>query len=169
MASSNNITATQLRQLLHYDQTTGVFTRMVATSANSRIGEIAGSLHAATGYVHLSLCGRKYLAHRLAWLYMTGKWPKNQIDHINRNRADNRWSNLRSATNSENQRNSFVRSTNKSGEKGVIWHKRRRVWVVYIGVNGNNKYIGQFKAKQDAVFARRIAALEIHGEFARFK
>ena len=89
----DKLTAERLRERLHYDAGTGVFTRRVG-SGHARTGEMAGSVH-STGYVRISIDGGKYTAHCLAWLYVHGVWPPDQIDHINGNRSDNRIANLR--------------------------------------------------------------------------
>jgi HNH endonuclease len=92
-AKQTKLTAERLRERLHYDAETGVFTRRVGSS-NARAGDVAGSVH-STGYVRISIDGGKYTAHCLAWFYVHGVWPSDQIDHINRNRSDNRIANLR--------------------------------------------------------------------------
>jgi hypothetical protein len=87
------LTAEQLREQLHYDAETGVFTRRVGSS-NARAGDMAGSIH-STGYVRIGIDGGKYTAHHLVWLYVHCVWPSDQIEHINRKRSDNRIANLR--------------------------------------------------------------------------
>jgi hypothetical protein len=89
----DKLTAERLRERLHYDAETGVFTRRVG-SGHAHAGDMAGSVH-STGYVRIGIDGGKYTAHCLAWLYVHGVWPSDQIDHINRNRSDNRIANLR--------------------------------------------------------------------------
>ena len=94
------LTAARLRKMLHYDPETGVFTRLWT-------GNVTGCPD-AKGYLRIAADGRSYRAHRLAVLYMTGAWPSEQIDHINQVRTDNRWSNLRPATNGENGANTHT-------------------------------------------------------------
>ena len=89
----DKLTAERLRERLHYDAETGVFTRRVGSS-NARSGDVAGSVH-STGYVRIGIDGWKYTAHHLAWLYVHGVWPSDQIEHISRKRSDNRIANLR--------------------------------------------------------------------------
>jgi len=167
MANTHTISADRVRQLFHYDKATGSFVRLVSTCGTAKIGDVAGSYHKDTGYIYLSVDGRKYLSHRLAWLWVNGVWPSKQIDHVNGKRDDNRWINLREATNSQNQWNSSIRRTNKSGNKGVIWDKKRRRWRAYISIDGNNKHLGYYDTKDGAIVARQEAAKAVHGEFLR--
>ena len=96
--------ATMLRKLLEYDPETGLFTNLIRRGPRSLEGTIAGSLM-CNGYIELMLNGSHYKASRLAWLYMTGEWPKYEIDHINRIRHDNRWDNLRDVSHKDNLTN----------------------------------------------------------------
>ncbi|PNE10603.1 MAG: HNH endonuclease [Beijerinckiaceae bacterium] len=115
------ITAERLRELLHYEPQTGEFTRRVAMSGRgASVGDIAGKV-TKKGYREISVGGSRHKAHRLAWLYMTGEWPKDQIDHVNLNKGDNRWCNLREADNSKNRANTPPPSTSTSGYKGAHW------------------------------------------------
>lgn len=110
------LTQEHLKQHYNYNPLTGEFRRLIANSNNSCVGELAGYMD--NGYCKISLDGKQYKAHRLAFLYMTGRFPK-YIDHIDRNRSNNRWDNLREATHSENMRNASIRVDNKTGVKGV--------------------------------------------------
>ena len=121
------ITQSQLKELLHYDPETGVFTRLKSTTSNARICDIAG-YKKQDGYLLIGINIKQYFAHRLAFLYMTGKFPQKQIDHINTIRDDNRWSNLREANNQQNSYNQTKYKNNKSGFKGVCWHKNKKKW-----------------------------------------
>jgi len=107
----------------------------------------------------IGIGGRTHYAHRLAFLYMLGELPPNQVDHINRNRTDNRWVNLRAATHSDNCRN-HTPGANSSGVTGVYFFKRTGGWMVAIGVNGVNKHLGYFKKKEDAISARRAGEIK---------
>ena len=99
------LTAEWLRAVLDYDPKTGLFHwRIDRGGRKARIGALAGSFD-ATGYIQIMIDGKNYKAHRLAWLYVTGNWPIGDIDHLNGERANNRWSNLREATKSINQQN----------------------------------------------------------------
>lgn len=140
--ATSNLTAQQLRKLLSYDPLTGVFTRRVSTSHNARAGDIAGSAH-PKGYSCISVLGKPFLAHRLAWLYVYDEWPSENIDHRNGDRTDNRIDNLRQLTvmaNAENTRQPH--RDNKSGYLGVV--KRRSKWLAVIQANGKYTRIGLF-------------------------
>lgn len=149
---------------LQYIPETGIFIWVNPTSFRVAKGSEAGSL-SPTGYLTIRLFGKLYQAHRLAWLYMTGEMPSKHIDHINCNKADNRFKNLREATNAENVMNSGIRSNNTSGFKGVKWNKNRNKWVADCTANGKRHYLGYFSKIDDAVEAYKQCAMKIHGEF----
>jgi hypothetical protein len=160
------ITAERLRELLAYDPETGVFTWLVARSNHIKVGDIAGWLNGEEGYTRIKVDGHPYMAHRLAWLHVTGSWPVTQIDHVNCTRDDNRWTNLREATQSQNAANVRIRGKTKaSGFKGVHRHGRR--WKAVITKDGRNTSLGYFDAPEEAHAAYVKAAREYHGEFAR--
>lgn len=157
-----SLTAERLRQLLHYDPETGVFTRLVALGGRSGpVGSRCECLSPA-GYVQIGVDRRTYPAHRLAWLYMTGAWPPNEVDHINGVRADNRWTNLRQATRSQNRANSRASYANRSGYKGVC---RARCGRWRASLRGER--LGLFDTPEEASRAYFAAAQELYGEFAR--
>ena len=151
---ANELTAEYLRSVLHYAQETGIFTWKVSTSRRVKAGYIAGSLDGG-GYLSIKVCSRPYLAHRLAWLYTYGEWPKDQIDHINRNRSDNRISNLRDVSHKQNGQNASKPSNNTSGHPGVYWHKRDSKWVAQIRHNYKQINLGCFTNIEEAVSARK--------------
>lgn len=116
-----DVTAKLLRTLFHYDPATGIFTNRVARK-RARPGQPAGCL-VKTGYVMIGIGGRLYRAHRLAWLYMTGEWPSERLDHKNRIRSDNRFCNLREVTNAKNMQNvATPHADNATGFLGVSRH-----------------------------------------------
>lgn len=106
--------------------------------------------------------------HRVAWALMTGEWPSHEVDHINSNRSDNRWQNIRAATHAENQRNKGASCRNKSGVKGVHKHTQNSTWIAQIkGPGQRTKYLGSFQTIEMAAEAYRKACAELHKEFAR--
>lgn len=165
------VTVEDVRKLLSYDAETGEFRWKVAPARNVKAGDLAGSVHrnARTGreYRRIWLKGNLYLAHRLAWLHMTGRWPAAQIDHRDGNGQNNQIANLREATRLENLRNRGSARNNTSGFKGVSWHAKRGKWESQIRFNGRKKYLGRFDSPEAAYAAYCAAAAEFHGEFAR--
>ncbi len=149
-----------LRSLVHYDPETGVFTRLKKWGSKP-VGSVIGGL-SPQGYWQIAVQGKTYPAHRLAWLYMTGMWPDKDIDHVNRNRADNRFCNLRAVTRSENLQNASLRRNNASGVTGVSWCKRDKRWRAHIMVLGRPLNLGRYKTKEEAVNARKKAATQLH-------
>lgn len=161
------LTLERLKQQVRYDPTTGQFTWRSARAGVSH-GAVAGCAN-NNGYVRINILRQAYYAHRLAWFYMTGIWPDHSIDHINSDPSDNRWSNLRPATHSQNLMNVAIRSDNTSGVKGVSWHKQMRKWRAFITVDGRMQHLGLFDSIEDATKARQHAAKQFHGDFARHK
>jgi len=160
-----DLTCSLVKNILSYDADTGYFVWLIRSNPSfDNKGERAGGLR-KDAYIDVSIYGKKYLAHRLAWLYMTSEWPKAQIDHINMNRSDNRFCNLREATHSQNQWNRTAYINNTSGFKGV--YKKYNYWVALVHINGKSKYLGQFKTKEDAHMAYCKAAEKHYGEFSR--
>jgi len=145
------ITQEEVKRLLHYDPETGVMTRKVRTSNRIKVGDVFGSPN-SDGYLQGRLHSKLIAVHRLAFLYMTGEMPP-KVDHKNRIVTDNRWENLRPASNSLNSRNSKLRSDNTSGCKGVYWFKRTKRWYAVV----NKQYIGSFATIEEAVSARKVA------------
>lgn len=159
------ITQERLKQLVYYDERTGNFTFKVNKGIR-KVGMVAGSA-VGGGYWRIRLDGREYKAHRLAWFYVHGKWPVQDLDHINLNKRDNRISNLRLATETENNANQSLTSRNTSGFKGVTWHAKCQKWQASVKVKGRNRYLGLFDRAEDAHSAYVQAAQEAFGEFAR--
>jgi hypothetical protein len=138
---------TRVNKLLSYDPSTGIFTWKIARMRGHVPGVIAGS-PGRDGYWTIMVDGKAYKAHRLAWLLHTGKWPKHQIDHINRIRDDNRIENLRVVTKSQNQINSEMYRNNKSGYRGV--HFQNGKWVASIRRNKKQRALGSFATAKEA-------------------
>jgi hypothetical protein len=155
------LTQERLKELLHYDPETGVFTNRMSRG-RAKAGAIAGCL--TKGYVRICVDGRLHEAHRLAWCYVNGCWPREQIDHINCVKSDNRIANLREATNTENARNAPGHRNTKSGKKGVYPDGGRWRAMIY---NNNLIHLGCY-ATIDEAHAAYAAAARIHcGDFAR--
>ena len=150
------LTAEHLRSVLHYEPETGIFTRKVRTANSVKVGDIAGGPD-SDGYLRIKVQSRKYQAHRLAWLYVYGVWPKDQLDHVNRVRTDNRISNLREATVKQNNQNKSKSSNNTSGHSGVSWYKRDSKWQAQITHNQKQIHLGYFNILEEAVAARKAA------------
>lgn len=160
------LTAERLRELLHYDPETGIFRWKVARGRKAPAGSVAGSLE-SKGYNQIKIDGRTYMAHRLSWLYFMERWPTDQIDHINGEKADNRFANLREATGAENSHNRRIPRHNTSGVKGVSFDKRYGKWRAELQWDGKSHYLGMFNAIEDAAAAVEAARRLHHGAFAR--
>ncbi|MGN6657107.1 MAG: HNH endonuclease [Rhodanobacter sp.] len=156
------INANVVLSLLRYEPETGKFYWLIA-KGNRRIGYEAGTVN-SWGYVSIALNRQKYQAHRLAWVFMTGDEPEDEIDHINGIRSDNRWVNLREATTFENHVNVPMSKRNTSGLKGVGLHRGR--WRAKLNSNGKCIHIGYFQTPEEAYVAYRKAADFHHGKFA---
>jgi hypothetical protein len=158
------LTQEELKSQLHYDPDTGIFTRTKTLTNCCKIGDVAGS-KLNNGYIIIRVLNKKYLAHRLAWLYMTGNFPSQTIDHINRIKDDNRLCNLRHADQSHNNLNVCKNVSNTSGYKGVNWNKNRKKWAVRCTVNGERIFLGYFDDVKLANIAYDDFAKKHHGEF----
>lgn len=160
-------TAEYVRMLLAYDPSTGEFIWRERRGGKAIAGTIAGRAKPESGHIEIAIDRVRHGAHRLAFLVMTGSWPAGEIDHIDGNPANNRWKNLREATDAQNARNSRIRSTNKCGLKGVNWHKARACWVAQITVDRKKVHLGLFDTAEEAHSAYVAAARKHHGQFAR--
>jgi len=153
-----DIALERLREVLNYNPDTGIFTWKVKLYSRTIVGSVAGTLH-PFGYVYIKVEKKKYRAHRLAWFYMYGEMPPEQIDHINRVRNDNRIVNLRLASPHQNMQNAGSFKHNTSGTKGVGWYKRVGLWRATIQHNRKHIHIGYYKRVEDAKLAREIAEI----------
>lgn len=153
-----------LKDLLEYNPETGEFYWLAGGYLN-RAGDLAGSVY-KNGYRYIQIYGLDYRAGRLAWFFITGEDPSDFVDHKNGLRDDNRFNNLRKATNSQNQANTGPKNTNTSGFKGVSWQPSRGQWIAVITVNGKAKNLGRYASIVDAARAYKRAAIEAWGEFA---
>lgn len=159
------LTRETLVSALSYNPEAGEF-RWAKRSGNRKFGEIAGGL-TDKGYLRIKLFRETYFAHRLAWFYMTDETPIVPIDHIDGNRTNNRFINLRLATPSQNGANRKVLCKNKSGFKGVRWHPGDKGWRAEITCQHRSYFLGLFASPEDAHCAYVEAAKRLFGEFAR--
>lgn len=146
----------EIKAILNYDEHTGRF--VWARKKWGYKDKEAGYIN-ANGYRIIMIDRLNYSAARLAWFYVHGKWPKNQIDHINHDRADNRIANLREVTNQENQKNRSFTS-NSSGFRGVYWDSNRKKWAPKIKVNQVMINLGRFEDIEEAISMRLTAESE---------
>lgn len=154
-----------IKSRFNYDPETGIF---IYKHNHNRMkkGDTAGRAN-TNGHIQISVDGKRYMAHNLAWLYMTGQYPDGFIvDHKDRNYSNNKWENLRKASLSQNSANTKLAKSNKSGLKGVSWNKNKRKWIAQIGYQGKKKWIGAFDSKEDAKEAYDKIAKDLFGEFA---
>lgn len=178
------LTQKTLKELLHYDPDTGIFTwkeRDVKYFAHCKKPGVASKIwntnfsktvagykytrkHYKTYYEKITITingsQKAYSSHRLAFLYMTGKWPKHQIDHIDQDGENNTWINLRDITGKENQRNKTLQKNNTSGFNGVHWVKKTKRWRVMLYLNNKQIYGGTFINKEDAIEKRKQMNIE---------
>ena len=161
MSKQDKITAAFLRELFHYDPETGVFTRLVTRQGQgARAGDVAGTLK-PSGYLTIWICGANHMAHRLAWLYVHGKWPTHEIDHIDGNRANNAIANLRDVTRSVNHQNlRRARSDSAHGFLGVSPFFGK--WKARITVNRVFQHLGVFDTPEEAHAAYLEAKRRLH-------
>jgi hypothetical protein len=154
-----------VESLLDYDAETGELRWKVERSNQIRVGQLVTSSD-SKGYIRVTINGRRHQVHRIAWLLVHGEWPVEEVDHINMVTSDNRISNLRACSHSENRRNTNRYRNNSSGIKGVSWNSASNSWLARLAVNGKNIYAGSFKNLGDA--ERAVAKLreQYHGSFA---
>lgn len=153
-----------MRELLHYNPETGIFTRLIpANRSNAIAGVVAGTKN-KDRYVDIKLDGCFYKGHNLAWLYMTGEWPNPECDHHDLNPSNNRWLNLREATRSQNCANR--KAWGVSGFKGV--YKRGKKFIAQIN-NERIVYLGIRDTPEECAELYAAAAREHFGEFARIE
>ena len=158
-------TQEEIKNAFNYDPLTGVFTNKVRRG-KATVGKVSGHIH-SSGYRILTFKGKKLRAHRVAWLYTYGEWPKSEIDHTNNIKDDNRITNLRDATQVQNKANRRKTTSNTSSVyKGVSWYSRDNKWRAAIKHEGKSIHLGYFKEEIDAATAYNIAAEEYQKEFA---
>lgn len=156
------LNADEARELLNYDPASGVLRWKRDMTTWTRAGDEAGVVQEGK-YRRVGIRGRYYMAHRLAWLIVTGHFPEHEIDHVNGKKADNRWVNLRAATATQNRRN--TRHENRSGLIGASYHAGTNRYRAQIRVDGIRIFLGWFQTAEEASAAYVAAAIRHHGEF----
>jgi hypothetical protein len=154
-----------LKEYLHYNPDTGDFIWVKSPAYFLQTGNIAGHISKSTGYSIVKLKGIKYKAHKLAWLFSYGTWPKSKIDHIDCIKHNNILSNLREVTDSQSSCNIKRNSLNSSGVKNIGWHKGSNRWRVRIAVKGKPAYCGYFSSLEEAEKIAIAKRIELHGEY----
>lgn len=158
----------ELRRLLHYNPATGEFTWLIDPAMGpKRAGKRAGYYHSSLGRNRIKIGGKPHFASRVAWFYVTGEWPADFVDHINLDKADDRFENLRLATRSQNGANRKVQARSKWGFKGVSQESRTGKFIATARKNGVTHYAGLHETPEAAHAAYLAKAQELHGEFAR--
>lgn len=155
------LTQQRLKELLHYDPETGLFKWIVSRRGVPKKGSVTG-WYDKDGYHLITIDYKRYQAHRLAFLYMTGTFPTDQVDHINRIKDDNRFDNLRLVSNLENGHNKSIHKNNTSGVTGVDWYKQKKKWRARIRVNYKQIHLGLYGTIEEAKKARDNAKIKLH-------
>lgn len=171
----SRLTAADVRSRLSYDPDTGTLTRLAFTDARGRrfaerpVRTVAGPNNENRRYLQISLYGSPYLIHRVIYLIVTGRWPRHDIDHVNGDCRDNRWSNLRAASRSQNCANRGAAPSNRSGYKGVSLCADTGLWRARIKFKGKQTCLGRFVSPAEAHVAYDKAARRIHRAYARME
>lgn len=162
MKNTNPITQEAIKEFLEYNPLTGAFTWIKSKSKRKQAGSNAGC-PAGDGYTRICFNKKLYQSHRLAALYMLGDLPKNSLDHIDGDKSNNAWSNLRAATLTENQQNRLRKNkNNKTGFLGVFIHKTSKRYIAQIRVNKKNTHLGSFATPEEASEAYKQAKRLMH-------
>ena len=146
------LTQERLKKFYLYDPQTGIFERIKRMGGHLP-NKVAGYKN-PNGYIYIQMDGKNYRAHRLAWLYVYGEFPKNHIDHINKIKDDNRIENLRDVTHKVNIQNTCKPRTNTSGIKGVTWIAKKNKWLASIKHFGKSIHLGYYETIEQAQQAR---------------
>ena len=160
------LTQEKLKSTLDYNPVTGIF-KWQARRSGVKADLLAGTKQ-KNGYMAVCIDRKRFYLHRLAWLYITGAWPKEFIDHINEIKFDNRFKNLREANNSQNMCNYNTRKDGTSGYMGAHYYKAYDKYMGQITKNGKKYFLGYFNTPEKAHEAYCKKAKELHGEFANF-
>jgi HNH endonuclease/AP2 domain len=166
--SETVLTAEHLRRVLLYDPYTGLWKWRENGRGRSKVLDWRPGYLGRDGYPSIRILNRLYLAHRLAFLYMMGRWPRHELDHIDGDRANNRWGNLREATRTQNMKNTGLRATNTSGFRGVSFSQKYNRWEARMRLGDSKQvFLGYFATPDDASKAYEAAAKEAFGEYYR--
>lgn len=160
---TNILTAEFVRSAIHYDPATGIITWRSRDDVLPRVNKRFAGKRAAIPlgpdcYPLIRLKGRLYGAHRIIWLYVTGKWPEREIDHRDCDKGNNIWTNLREATPTENKGNQKRRVDNTTGLKGVCYRPKRKKWTAQIKDGPKIRYLGIFECPVAAHLTWVVAA-----------
>jgi hypothetical protein len=161
------LTQARLKELLEYNPETGDFHRVVGRKGAGFSGTKAGS--PSHGYLTIMVDGKNYRCHRLAWLYVYGEFPNGHLDHINREKTDNRISNLRVASKKQNAENTGIQANNKSGHRGVFWNSQKSKWHARIKHHGKTLHLGFFDDPLNASNAYQTKAMQLFTHYAQEK
>lgn len=148
------IAQAELKELFNYDADIGVFTNKI-DRGRVKAGDVSGTLN--TGYIRIRIYVDRYLAHRLAWLWVYGEFPSGDLDHINHDRLDNRIKNLRLADKVINGKNMSLGKRNSSGIMGVSWNNKEKRWKAQISINKKRVYLGGFDDFFECACVRKSA------------
>lgn len=159
------LTQSQLKELIEFNSQTGEFTWRVASPPHAQIGDRAGCFD-SKGYWKIGVDGKVYLAHRLAFLYVYGRWPDGPLDHKNRNPASCQITDLREATPGQNSANKKLSRANTSGFKGVSINRKRNKYKTTIGFRRKHTHLGYYNTAREAALAYDYVATRVFGVFA---
>ncbi|SNS16714.1 HNH endonuclease [Pseudomonas segetis] len=162
---SNEEIIAELKRLMRYEPETGNFIRIMDRN-QGKTGQIAGCSR-RDGRVEIGLLGYRFLAHRLAVAWMTGAMPGEEVDHINCDHSDNRWTNLRACSHAENMRNRRFPGRTETGIKGIRYHKAKNNYEAVVIKNRTTYKFGRFSTIEEAIHVLDIKRKELHGDFAR--
>lgn len=158
----------RLEELFSYSVVTGELYRKVQTAQRTKAGDVAGSVNKVDGYRRIVVDSQMYKASRLIWKLVTGEDPLDSyVDHIDGNRSNDSWHNLRLVTLRQNAWNVQAHRDSKSGVKGVVWSERHRNFRAEIMANGCKRHLGVFPTAAEAAAAYAKAAKQLHGDYAR--
>lgn len=161
MLSKLDVNQAMIKEYLDYNPETGHLIWIKQASRRVVLNTRAGSLIPKTGYRSINFLGRSFPEHHVVWCWVHGTWPKHQIDHINHVRDDNRISNLREVTHSENARNRLKRSNTKVGEAGIWFNKRTKKYVAEITMDKKRVFQKSFTDIDEAINARKAKLIEL--------